>query len=1120
MATPSKDDVLSFDVLVNIRDSLKAMEKFSRSMKKSMKEIAASGQKMGKQGAKTAKEGKDATDDWGDSVEKLNEAYEYHDKLLKGRGDTLRELRALYARSDKEARKNLATQIDFLEKNYKLQLKAAKVAKTSRLKGGLGARMFAPGLKKAIADIRGPGGMKQALEDAGEKLREPLESFLRKDAQGLAEKAARGFTGAVARGFHGGRLFARVGSRTMKNRGERAIMAGKAAGGVKGALQQAGGGGMKAIGELLGGIGKIMRPLATLGPLLQASLVGLVKLFIDLDAEVREFNKGIMESTSNLEFMGRAGNSVEAAAMNMRDALDGARRAATDASFNNALGITKDMHTAILNTLTQEGVAFGRLTDDAGNTAEGMKEVTQSIVRMGVAYSRGLGVPLQEITSLQAEMMVEMGKSVDDTRQSFAMMTSAAAESGMAGNKFFNVIRSLSTDLGLFNLRLEDSVALLGRIGKVMSPRSAQKFMQEATQGMKSMGRQEKLKMSLFVGAGNTKQIVDRDIDRKTDALIDKIAKPGEDKAALKKEFASKGYAAVKDRISGLGPESGALAESAIDLELQRSQAKKGQYGAAMATADLGIGGALEMKQRALTTFSKGQFKSITDALGSMDLDTVADNLGMSDEQVKQFAKLEVAINAERDAIRDELKAQGKDTSQVAKMGYDEVVAHMTDSMKKSLGVDQDGRSMEEKMYGLAAEQGQMTQSIQDKLANFVDWVMNALYDLLMDIYDAIMSMPFVGGGTKGKRDILKSGNGELIRAFNQALDKDGKLNFGALKGKMAGEGGGLGKNLGKLSATQEGRKKIAASVQSNLSGHDILGMARASGLDPQKTAELAKKLEKVAAVIVDPMSGATTQIAGPAAKGQVGDLMKIFEELKLTADEQRDLLAKAGWGASDVESLTGLVKDLGTTGGGGTVPGTPAKDAADAATTSSEQLTAVAEDTRKTQGVLKQQGIKIAPTTLKEEAKGMEASMLSALRTALFEYYMYSGTDRGMMLTAMREGGATPGNVGQRFVGGALQTGSTLGAVDELRKPLVAQGNAVGGLVTGVAQGMAIVAAQGEGLASVGKGERIVPAGGGGTGSGVNVVVNGIGGPDLARLIEGKVVEGIREYRRREKFT
>src|SRR5690606_31439451 len=160
---------------------------------------------------------------------------------------------------------------------------------------------------------------------------EPLEAFLRKDAQGLAEKAARGFTAVMGRSFHSARLFSRVGSRALKGRGERAMIAGKAAGGVKGALQQAGGAGMKGLGELLGGLGKILRPLATLGPLLQASIVGLVKLFIDLDAEVREFNKGIMESASNLEFLGRAGGQVGAAVMDMRDALDGVRRAATDA---------------------------------------------------------------------------------------------------------------------------------------------------------------------------------------------------------------------------------------------------------------------------------------------------------------------------------------------------------------------------------------------------------------------------------------------------------------------------------------------------------------------------------------------------------------------------------------------------------------------------------------------------------------------------------------------------------------------------------------------------------------------------------------------------------------------
>ena len=40
----------------------------------------------------------------------------------------------------------------------------------------------------------------------------------------------------------------------------------------------------------------------------------------------------------------------------------------------------------------------------------------------------------------------------------------------------------------------------------------------------------------------------------------------------------------------------------------------------------------------------------------------------------------------------------------------------------------------------------------------------------------------------------------------------------------------------------------------------------------------------------------------------------------------------------------------------------------------------------------------------------------------------------------------------------------------------------------------------------------------GGGAG-GVHINVNGIGGQDLARMIHGRVVEGIREYKRRERL-
>jgi hypothetical protein len=84
----------------------------------------------------------------------------------------------------------------------------------------------------------------------------------------------------------------------------------------------------------------------------------------------------------------------------------------------------------------------------------------------------------------------------------------------------------------------------------------------------------------------------------------------------------------------------------------------------------------------------------------------------------------------------------------------------------------------------------------------------------------------------------------------------------------------------------------------------------------------------------------------------------------------------------------------------------------------------------------------------------------------------------------------------------------------------LALKGHASGGMVTGVSNGLAqVTAAAGEGLASIGKGERIIPRGGGTGSTVVNLHVDGLGGEDLARYLKGRVNDAIYEYKRRERF-
>lgn len=1103
------EDVLEFSVGIDIRNSLKEMSKFQSQMLRMMKEMSKTSDRTSKDQTKRTQQSKKETRGLRDSVKGVVDAYgeerkqvtnlsrviehlEKRVESLQGAEKESAEASLAALKKEQEEREKLS---DAEEKHEKKKKKARKPPDYSFSKKNI---------KKFKAEF----------QELGRALKEPLESFLQRDLKGLLDGSIKGAGATLSRSLKLSKFLSGAGAEALSKRGEQMSFRGKAMGGRKGALLEAGGGGMKRMGNMMSQIGGAMGSLAKLGPILSmasGAMMALVKMFLDADAAMKEFNKDIMASAGNLSIFERSGRDAESAGLHLEDTLKELRDAAFDYKTNLAFGITQQDHKAMLNTLNQEGVSLGRIEDEAKNAGESVKELATQFTVTGVAYSRAFGVSLAEVGQFQAEMMTEMGKSVGEAQQAFALMAKGAAESGIASNKFFAAIRAISPDLGLFNLRLEDSVAVLSKISKVMSPRNAQKFMQEAVSGLKTMGRQEKLRLSLLTGSGKTKSIVERDIKRKTEALIKSISeKTGEKADDLRNAFEKQGYAGLKKSIDKLGPEvSGSITESALDLQLQKSQASKGQFGTAMATADLGVGGSLEMQQQALMVFSKGAYKSISDALGSMGLEQVAESLGKSDEQVKQLAKLEVAINAQR----EELRAGGKSADEVNKMGYDEIIDSMSDDMQKSLKVDGDALSMDKKMELLARKQGSMTQSILDQFQVLMDWLTNQFYSIMVDIWDAVTSIlkPFGAEEKATKRAVFESGNKDMIKAMRES---GGDMN--SFKGKLLEGGSGFSKNM---------MSTLGRAYQPNATKSDVFASRSVQDAISNRIGPDVGKIMAAASTVIKDQ-GRLAKIKA-AAKGGAG-LAGSLDQAGVSGQERQDILGQATWQLSPQQLATlGQVIDIfktGTTPGGGAPaaaaagPSSPAQASVAEAETTNEHLQSVVEDNKKQQGLLKQQGIKIAPATIKEESKGMEGAMLSALRTALFEFYMYSATDRSTLLSAMKAGGVSdPRVVAPYFAGKSLEGGSTTSAVAGLATG-EAKPNAMGGTVTGIANGMAVVASHGEGLASVGRGERIMPAGAGGVG-GVNVTVNGIGGQDLQRLIEGKVVDGIREFKRRQRL-
>lgn len=1130
MAKKSEKEVL--EVGINVEKALQDMAKMERATKRNFSEVAKAVDKLNGVNKKATKDAEDGNDRWQASLEELTKTYKDEGKAIEDVMDTIDLLAKKAAKQNDADKKATLAEIDRLKK-----VGAAKI-KSLRGKEGKEGRVMASGM------------FKDAAKELGDTLKDTLSAvFVSKDVKGALESSAKALVKGLKLSAAGGMKLNQAGSGLMAK--------GRDRGGMGGLAMKGGGAAMKGLGSMMGGIKPLIEMLTKIGPILGAiggAAFSLVKIFLDMDAKVKDFNKDILASASNTEFMARAGNNTTVAYTNIADTLDGIRDASYDLS-NIKWGISSDEYKAIVNTLNQEGVSLARIGDEADRSGKSVQDFTMDLAHVSVAYSRAFGVPLQEINTLQAEMMTSMGADLTQTKVAFEQMNKAAQESGISANKFFGMIRGVSQDLSLWGTRMEDAVKILGRLGKVMDPRNAQKFMQTAVQGLKNMGRTDRLRLSLLTGQGKMGKLVDRDIKRKADGLAKSFGMTGED--LMKKISTKEGRGELEGQVQKMDPsQQGAIREALVDAQLQADRRKKGTFGTASAARELGPAAALEAMQGALAKFGGG--KKLSDIVGTIGGEMMAENLGISEEQLNGMAKFEKSIDNQRDVLKQQLESGNEQQMAAARaalkqagvtattdkelsktvdeLGYDQIMDTLSDGDKASLAA-------EAKVEDMATKQAGLQTSMLKKLEMILDWLMNSLYDLLMGLWDTVASIPGVGGDHRLQKAVYGAKDPEISKLFSAAQGDSEKFRKDLIE--QGGLGKGIGDKLNKYLSATTPQEKTSSSFDVmqivNAVDHGFSAMknggqkgresALAAGIDSDKADKIKDLMEEGKS-----FSNALTE-AGASEKQKAEALKKSLWYLDPSwlASQMGSLRAATETPASGTPTKTVRPTNSPTAptptapepnkttqpAGGGpaatpTAPPAP-PEVKDQVAAAQDNLSINKEQAATMASIDNQMDkFKMDTSFLNGPySKAVGDSVLKAVRTALFEYYMYKDIDQKTLVDTMNSGGFTPSTIGSAVTDKALGIGSSGDQAVNFLKP-----HATGGMVTGVSNGLAQVsAAAGEGLASIGPGERILPAGRSGGSTPVNVTVNGVGGDDLRKIIEAKVIDGIHEYKRKERF-
>jgi hypothetical protein len=1103
----------------------------------------------------------------------MGKAYKGLTKLVSTEHLKIQKLeRKLRKTSDKEQKQALEEK---LKQERKSSSKLIRIAQRdyTRKRSAFGKKLVTTGTsahleKRAEAAkasqefIEGIKSHKTGAELA-EGFKDAVSSMAGKDIFGLAKAGGR-VSGSLLKGF----------AKMSMAKGAGIAAKGKEMGGLTGGALKGIGGAMKGIGPLLGSLSKLGPILGMVG----SALFALVKLFLDADAAVKEMNRTVLEGGSTWDTYAASGRDVEAGMGNLDKSLRRLRDETTDLEMNFKMGTTAKDHQQVINTLEREGVTLNKLTVSFSKYTD--------ISKQSIVYSRLFGVSVEEIAQMQAEMMQQMGAGLNDLGKEFDLIGRAAEDSGIAQNKFFAMLRGVSSDLALYGVRIGETTKMLGQLGKVMSPRTAQKFLTEFAKGFKGKSIQDRLKAMLLGGPAAIKAIQD-DISGQLKDLVTKVSDATgiKDEKTVRALLAGKtvgGQSMRKLEKTGKIQGAGAMIEAFQKLEMAAKQSKQGVYGAAQAAETAGGYAAYKAQKAGLRI---GGAKTFTQAsmMGAPGHQAAIMAAGGNEETLDAFIGIERAIEQQKNdlvgaiddpdgekdviAVLKKLKKYDEKAAQSDKNYLKNQVASLTeDELWKSLDEKNAEKSMTQAekdakaMREMAEQQGQRTQDILSKLDLIFDALYNRIYGVVLDIANTL-SLKFGKGGAI-RESALSSKSSDVISSWTAGGGDVGKF-MGALSGSATAKSLDtmLHSTDKKDYANKAMQKTSIASVfqSGSLTGDvakdlaDALKESGVGGSDAQRILSAQKSgksiedaissgglTEKAEADLYSKMALWFTSAAGrqaiiegvpkmQALAGTVGGGAGVAPATSPAAPSaQQQASAKSenpGTGGAAVPvaaspAPTTTAATATPAGGGGffTPPMLPDEQKMNDAVMDQVDFTgnAVVNNLQDLWKAMRMKGIKLDKVQLKGEYQDV---IYKGAQQALFEYALYTAQDPASTLKKMKDSG----------FGGLGAMADTFQKQQELAKGSKQDtllfgpgGNAAGGIVTGINGGIANVnPAPGEGLTSIGRGERILPAGAGGGAAGdIHLHVDGLGGADLANFLKGEIARGVHEYKRREKFS
>lgn len=376
--------------------------------------------------------------------------------------------------------------------------------------------------RKAQADIKAANRVLQAEEKRAKAEAAHVQTMVNRREQ--AGKALKGevkeiFTGETAKNFGEG-LAGAFTDVLSADVGSIAALIQKAGKGARekglGMQQTAGPGGMgqmqAGIGSVLGKFGKM---IGIIGGVV-AGIAALVKLIFGADEKMKEMNRTIAQS-------GGAVGDLADQASELRYELKTVRNAALEVKFNMDWGTEAKEQMELMAAWQEAGFTLKEMAQGAYTATQKM-QAYQEATKTALIYSKLLGQSTTDIAQQMAGFMEDLGLSLEGIHKRFAAVYQAASESGYGTKRFAGMVLQATSGMSMYNVRLEQSAALMLQLSKILGTKMGGEFFQSMTDALSGESYEDRFKRLMLTGRKKTAQIMSASAKSTAADFADKLA--------------------------------------------------------------------------------------------------------------------------------------------------------------------------------------------------------------------------------------------------------------------------------------------------------------------------------------------------------------------------------------------------------------------------------------------------------------------------------------------------------------------------------------------------------------------------------------------------------------------